>query len=37
MVTGAFLLSAISFLAGIIGIVTIWPAIINLIFNWFSS
>ena len=37
MVIGSFLLSLLSFLAGILGIATIYPAIINLIYEFFSK
>ena len=37
MVIGSFLLSALSFLFGIIGLGTIYPAIANTLFNWFSK
>ena len=37
MVIGSFLLSALSFLFGIIGLGTIYPAIANTIFGWFSK
>jgi len=36
MVIGSFFLSAISFLAGILGITTLWPAIINTVYSWFK-
>jgi len=37
MVIGSFMLSAISFILGIIGLGTIYPAIANTIFGWFSK
>ena len=37
MVTGSFLLSALAFLFGIIGLGTIYPAIANTIFGWFNK
>jgi hypothetical protein len=36
MVLGSFLISGITFLLGIIGIGTVWPAIINTVFGWFK-
>ena len=37
MVIGSFLLSALSFLFGIIGLGTIYPAIANTIWTWFNK
>jgi len=36
MVTLSFLVSGITFLLGILGIATIYPALINIIFEFFS-
>ena len=36
MVLFSFFVSAVSFLLGILGIVTVWPAIINILFKWLS-
>jgi len=37
MVIGSFLLSAITFIFGVLGITTLWPALANTIFGWFSK
>jgi hypothetical protein len=37
MVTGSILLTVVSFLFGIFGITTIWPAFANMVFEWFSK
>ena len=37
MVIGSFLFSAVSFLLGILGIATVWPALANTIYGWFKK
>jgi len=37
MVIGSFFISAITFLLGILGLGTIYPAIANTIFGWFNK
>ena len=37
MVIISFLVSGVSFLLGLLGIVTVWPAIINIVFGWISK
>jgi len=36
MVLISFLISGITFLLGIIGVATVWPAIFNMAFEFFS-
>ena len=37
MVLFSFFISAVSFLLGVLGIVTFWPAIINILFEFFNG